>query len=71
MILGLVLGALAMAAVMCLCNLVFTPLYMKVPVSVVAEMIGPIILPFNLLKAGINAVATYLLYRPLRKLFER
>jgi len=71
MITGLILGALAMAVVMCGCNLIFTPIYMKVPVSVVASMIGPIILPFNLLKATINAVAAYILYKPCKLLFER
>ncbi|MBR3001456.1 MAG: ECF transporter S component [Oscillospiraceae bacterium] len=71
MVIGLILGAVAMAAVMCVCNLIFTPLYMHVPVSVVAGMIWPIILPFNLLKACINAVAAFLLFRPLKNVFER
>ena len=71
MIIGLALGAVVMAVVMCGCNLILTPIYMNVPVSTVAAMILPIILPFNLLKAIINAVAAYILYKPFKLLFER
>ncbi|MBR5501433.1 MAG: ECF transporter S component [Oscillospiraceae bacterium] len=67
MLLALVLGALAMAIVMVGCNLVFTPLYTGMPMAEVAKMIPGIILPFNLLKAGINAVVTFLIYPPLKK----
>ncbi|MBQ9960017.1 MAG: ECF transporter S component [Oscillospiraceae bacterium] len=69
--LSLVLGALAMALVMVGCNLVFTPLYTGMPMSEVAKMIPGIILPFNLLKAGINAAVTFLLYPPLKKALEK
>ena len=46
-------------------NLIFTPLFMGSPVDAVLEMILPIILPFNLMKAGINAVVTGLLFKHL------
>ncbi len=65
MILGLVIGALLMSAGMVLWNYLITPLYMGVPREVVAGMLLPTILPFNLLKAGINATLFMLLYTPL------
>ena len=68
---GLVLGALAMAVLMCGMNLLLTPIYTGMPVSAVAEMIVPIILPFNLLKAGINALVTFLVYLPLRSALDK
>jgi len=68
---GLILGALAMTVLMCGMNLLLTPIYTGMSVSAVAGMIVPIILPFNLLKAGINAVVAFLLFLPLRKALEK
>ena len=49
-----VVGSLAMTVVMILLNLVITPFYMGVPVSVVKGLLLPAIIPFNLIKAGVN-----------------
>ncbi|ERJ00703.1 MULTISPECIES: ECF transporter S component [Eubacteriales] len=65
---GLLLGSLAMTAVMCLCNLVFTPLFMGGTAKDVAAMLIPIIIPFNLVKALGNSAITYLVYKPISKL---
>jgi len=64
-ILGLVAGALVMTAVMVLWNYLITPLYMGVPREVVVTMLVPTFLPFNLVKAGINATLTVIIYKPL------
>ena len=64
-ILGLVLGTVCMTAVMLLWNWLITPLYMKVDRSVVTRMLIPVFLPFNLVKGGINATLTLLLYKPV------
>lgn len=64
-IIGLALGTLCMTAVMLLWNWLITPLYMKVDRSVVAGMLIPVFLPFNLVKGGINATLTLLLYKPV------
>ena len=64
-ILGLVAGVLLMTAVMLLWNWLITPIYMKLPRSVVAGMLIPTFLPFNLIKGGINATLTILLYKPV------
>ncbi len=70
-VLGLVLGTLAMTAVMCGLNLIFTPIFMGTPASEVAKMLVPAILPFNLAKAAINSVMTFLVYKPISRLVFR
>ena len=63
--LGLAMGSLTMIAVMLLWNWLITPLYMGVARSAVEQMLLPMFLPFNALKAGLNSVLTMLLYKPL------
>lgn len=62
-IIALAVGVLVMVAAMCLANLIITPIYTGMPRAAVAAMIPTIIFPFNLIKAGINAVVTFLLYK--------
>ena len=64
-VLGLAAGILCMTAVMLLWNWLITPLYMKVPREVVVSMLLPTFLPFNLLKGGMNAALSMLLYKPV------
>lgn len=64
-VIGLVAGCLVMTSVMLLWNYILTPIYMGTPREQVAGMLLPIFLPFNLLKAVLNASFTYLLYKPL------
>ena len=66
--LALVAGVLAMTAVMVGCNLIFTPIFMGTPIDAVIPMLLPVIVPFNLVKAGINAAVTYLVYKPVARL---
>ena len=54
-----------MTVLMVLWNWLITPLYMKVPRSVVVGMLVPVFLPFNLVKGGINATLAMLLYKPV------
>ena len=62
---GLALGVVIMTAVMLAWNYIITPMYMAVPRAVVAGMLLPTFLPFNLVKGGLNAGITMLLYKPL------
>ncbi|MCR4788715.1 MAG: ECF transporter S component [Lachnospiraceae bacterium] len=64
-IIGLTLGVICMVISMLLWNYIITPLYMKVDRSMVVGMLIPVFLPFNLIKGGINAGITLLLYKPL------
>ena len=61
-VIGLVCGTLAMAVVMAGANMVITPLFMGVPASAVWSLM-PFIVGFNLIKAGINSLVTFLLYK--------
>lgn len=63
--LGLALGVAVMAATMVLWNYIITPFYMGVDRSVVAGMLATVFLPFNLIKGGLNAAITLLLYKPV------
>lgn len=62
---GLIMGVLAMAAVMMLWNYLITPIYYELDRKIVADMLLPIFLPFNLLKGSMNAAVTMLLYKPV------
>ena len=62
-VIALVIGVIIATTVMCIMNLLVTPAYMGAPVSTVIAMIPTVIIPFNLLKAGLNSVLTFLLYK--------
>lgn len=62
---GLVIGTAAMTVCMLIWNYVVTPFYMGVDRSVVAGMLMSVFLPFNLVKGGINAGITLLIYAPI------
>lgn len=64
-IVGLLAGLAAATGLMLLWNYFITPLYMGIPREAVAAMLVPVFLPFNLLKYGINAAVTLLLYKPI------
>ena len=64
-VIGLGLGILSMTAVMLLWNWLLTPLYLGISRADAAKLLVPAILPFNFLKAVINAVLTMLIYKPV------
>ena len=68
---GLAAGVVLMTAMMLAWNYIVTPLYMGVPRSVVVGMLLPTFLPFNLIKGGLNAGITMLLYKPLSNALRR
>ncbi len=61
---GLISGVAVMSVTMLLWNYLIAPLYMGVSRADIVPMLSTVFLPFNLLKAGINAGFTLLLYRP-------
>ena len=63
-ILSLCAGVLSMISVMMIANLVITPLYTVTTAKAVAGMIPTLLLPFNLIKASLNAALVALLYKP-------
>ena len=64
-VIGLTLGIIALTAVMLLWNYLITPIYMVMDRSVVAAMLVPVFLPFNLVKGGLNMALILLLYKPV------
>lgn len=67
---GLSLGAgvLTMTLVMTGMNLVLTPIFMGSDVQTVVAMLIPAIIPFNLIKAGLNSIVAFLVFRYVEKL---
>lgn len=69
--LGLVIGAMLMTVIMLAWNYIVTPIYMGYPRQAVAELLLPVFLPFNLIKAGLNAGITMLIYKPISSALQR
>ncbi len=70
-VIALITGVIVATAIMCVMNLLVTPHYMGAPVSAVVAMIPTVIIPFNLLKAGINSLITFLVYKRISGLLHR
>ncbi|SOY30602.1 hypothetical protein AMURIS_03333 [Acetatifactor muris] len=51
-------------------NYLITPVYMGYPREAVAELLIPVFLPFNLMKGGLNAAFTMILYKPVVTAFR-
>ena len=70
-VLSLIAGTIVMGLAMCVCNLIFTPIYTGTSVAAIASMLLPVILPFNLVKAGINSVIAFIVNTALEKVFSK
>ena len=70
-VLGLVAGSVTMIAIMLLWNWLISPLYMGVTRETIAQMLIPMFLPFNALKAGLNSALILFLYKPLTTALRR
>ena len=66
-VLGLAAGWLLTTVVMLLWNYFLTPIFMGIPRAAVAELLLPAFLPFNLVKGGLNAAVTMLIYKPITR----
>lgn len=62
---GLFCGWSCQIVIMLLWNYLITPIYMGYPREAVAELLLPAFLPFNLIKGGLNAAITMILYKPV------
>lgn len=63
LVLAAIVGSIGVTIVMGIANLIVTPLFMGVPVSVVKGMLLPVILPFNLLRAAVNSLISISIYK--------
>lgn len=66
-VIGLLCGMASMTTAMMLWNYLISPLYYHMPRTDVVPMLTTVFLPFNLIKSGINASLTMLLYQPFMR----
>ncbi len=69
-VIALVAGVAAMTIVMVIANMIVTPIFTGWPLSAVMEVM-PFIVAFNLLKAGVNSVITFFLYKRISPFLHR
>lgn len=69
-IIGLVCGTLAMVVMMFFANLIVTPYFMGTTREVVMSLM-PFILSFNAVKAGINSIITFIVYKRISGFLHR
>jgi riboflavin transporter FmnP len=70
-LIGLICGVLVMTAAMIPANLIVTPAFMGVPVDAVKALIVPAIIPVNLIKGAISAVAAFFIYKKISPFLHR
>ena len=64
-VLGLMVAVLAMTGLMLVMNVLITPIYTGAPLSAIYDMMLPLLLPFNFIKALANAAIAFVLYKPV------
>ncbi len=69
--LSLVVGVICSVATMLVLNYFLTPIYMKIPREVVAGLLIPAILPFNLIKSVLNSALVLIIYKPFVNVLRR
>ena len=68
---GLFVASALTVGAMLLWNYLVTPIYMGVPREVVANMLLPVFLPFNVIKCGLNSALALLIYKPCVRAMRR
>ena len=63
-LIGLFCGWSCQVVIMMIWNYLIAPIYMGYPREAIVELLIPAFLPFNLIKGGLNAAITMLLYKP-------
>lgn len=71
LVVGLIVGSIAMTAVMIPLNLIFTGIFLGAGTQTVVQMLIPAIIPFNLLKAGINSAVTFAVFTPIKSILKK
>lgn len=70
LLIGLLIGSVSMVTVMLLWNCLITPLYMGVSREAVIDMLIPVFLPFNAIKATINSLMIFCLSFVTRRFWK-
>ena len=69
-ILAFAVATVTMVATMVILNILLTPIYTGAPREAVMGMLLPAIIPVNLIKAVINSVASFTMYKGISKLVK-
>lgn len=69
--LGLGTSVIGTVLVMVAMNLLITPIYTNMQTSTVAEMILPLLMPFNLIKCVLNSALVMIIYKPVSMILKR
>lgn len=67
---GLILGSISMTLIMVGANYIVTPLFMGVPRAAITSIIW-FIVGFNIIKAGVNSLITFVLYKRVSNLLNK
>lgn len=67
---ALLLGIISWTVVMGFANLVITPAFMGAPVEFIKQLMFPVIIPFNIIKAGINSIITFIVYKSISNIIN-
>ena len=70
-VLGLTLGVVLTVILMMIWNYIVTPIYYQMPREAVVALMIPGLLPFNLIKYGMNAGITLVMYKPIVNVLGR
>ena len=70
-IIAVVSAVIVVTLVMMVANIYVTPFYMGVSREEVINLISPLLLPFNLCKATMNAAVSMLIYKPITNAIRR
>lgn len=68
---GLLIGIVVNVIVMLVWNYIVTPIYYKMPREAVVALLLPGILPFNLIKSGVNTLITLAIYKPIVSILRK
>jgi riboflavin transporter FmnP len=69
LIVGLVVGSIVSVAAIIPMNLIIWPQFYGIPFNETLTYVVPLMLPFNALKALLNSVLSFLLYKSLQRFF--
>lgn len=71
LVVGLVLGTLGATAMMVPLNYIFTVHFYGVPLEALNDLMLPAVIPFNLIKMGVNCLIAGLVFVPLSRYLHR
>lgn len=69
-VIAIAVGTLSMAIVMVPANLIITPFFMGMPTSAITPLL-PFIVAFNLIKAGMNGLITFIVYKKVSNFLHK